>query len=44
LILGRRTHEVNADDELAAIIEKGKKSMKPDEIKAMVAYIRSLAK
>src|SRR5258708_24116274 len=40
-----------SDDELAAIIEKGKnkmpaygKSMKPDEIKAMVAYIRSLAK
>ncbi len=39
------------DDELAAAIEKGKgkmpaygKSMKPDEIKAMVAYIRSLAK
>jgi mono/diheme cytochrome c family protein len=40
-----------SDDDLAAIIEKGKgkmpsysKSMKPDEIKAMVAYIRSLAK
>ncbi len=40
-----------SDDELAAAIEKGKgkmpaygKSMKPDEIKAMVAYIRSLAK
>ena len=40
-----------SDDELAAIIEKGKnkmpaygKSMNPDEIKAMVAYIRSLAK
>lgn len=40
-----------SDDELAAIIEKGKnkmpaygKSMKPDEIKAMVAYIRSVAK
>lgn len=39
------------DDELAAVIEKGKnrmpaygKSMKPDEIKAMVAYIRSVAK
>jgi cytochrome c6 len=39
------------DDELASAIEKGKgkmpaygKSMKPDEIKAMVAYIRSLAK
>ena len=43
---------VNAsDDDLAGIIEKGKgkmpgyvKSMKPDEIKDMVAYIRSLAK
>jgi len=40
-----------SDDELAAAIEKGKgkmpaygKSMKPDEIKAMVAYVRSLAK
>ena len=40
-----------SDDELAGIIEKGKakmpgygKSMKPDEIKDMVAYIRSLAK
>lgn len=40
-----------SDDELAAVIEKGKgkmpaygKSMKPDEIKAMVAYVRSLAK
>lgn len=40
-----------SDDDLAGIIEKGKgkmpayaKSMKPDEIKAMVAYIRSLAK
>ena len=40
-----------SDDDLAAIIEKGKakmpgygKSMKPDEIKDMVAYIRSLAK
>ncbi len=40
-----------SDDELAGAIEKGKgkmpaygKSMKPDEIKAMVAYIRSLAK
>lgn len=39
------------DDELAGAIEKGKgkmpaygKSMKPDEIKAMVTYIRSLAK
>jgi len=39
------------DEELAGVIEKGKnkmpaygKSMKPDEIKAMVAYIRSLAK
>ena len=39
------------DDELSAAIEKGKgrmpayaKSMKPDEIKAMVSYIRSLAK
>jgi mono/diheme cytochrome c family protein len=39
------------DDELAGAIEKGKgkmpaygKSMKPDEIKTMVAYIRSLAK
>lgn len=40
-----------SDDDLAATIEKGKgkmpaygKSMKPDEIKVMVAYIRSLAK
>jgi cytochrome c6 len=40
-----------SDDELAGAIGKGKgkmpaygKSMKPDEIKAMVAYIRSLAK
>jgi mono/diheme cytochrome c family protein len=39
------------DDELAGAIEKSKgkmpgygKSMKPDEIKAMVAYVRSLAK
>jgi mono/diheme cytochrome c family protein len=40
-----------SDDELAGTIEKGKgkmpaygKSLKPDEIKAMVAYVRSLAK
>jgi len=40
-----------SDDDLAGIIEKGKgkmpgygKSLKPDEIKDMVAYIRSLAK
>ncbi len=40
-----------SDEDLASAIEKGKgkmpaygKSMKPDEIKAMVAYIRSLAK
>jgi mono/diheme cytochrome c family protein len=40
-----------SDDELAGAIEKSKgkmpaygKSMKPDEIKAMVAYVRSLAK
>ena len=40
-----------SDDELVGAIEKGKgkmpaygKSLKPDEIKAMVAYIRSLAK
>ena len=40
-----------SDDELAGAIEKGKgkmpaygKSVKPDEIKAMVVYIRSLAK
>ena len=40
-----------SDGDLAGIIEKGKskmpgygKSMKPDEIKDMVAYIRSLAK
>jgi mono/diheme cytochrome c family protein len=40
-----------SDEDLAGIIEKGKakmpgygKSMKPDEIKDMVAYIRSLAK
>jgi cytochrome c6 len=39
------------DDQLADIIEKGQgkmpkygASMKPDEIKAMVAYIRTLAK
>ena len=39
------------DDELAGAIEKGKgkmpaygKSLKPDEIKAIVAYVRSLAK
>ena len=39
------------DDQLAGIIEKGQgkmpkygASMKPDEIKAMVAYIRTLAK
>jgi mono/diheme cytochrome c family protein len=40
-----------SDDELASAIEKGKgkmpaysKSLKPDEIKAIVAYIRSMAK
>jgi mono/diheme cytochrome c family protein len=40
-----------SDDEFAGAIEKGKgkmpaygKSLKPDEIKAMVAYVRSLAK
>ena len=40
-----------SDDDLAGIIEKGKgkmpgygKSLKPEEIKDMVAYIRSLAK
>jgi cytochrome c6 len=40
-----------SDDELAGAIEKGKgkmpaygKSLKPDEIKAMVAYVRTLAK
>jgi cytochrome c6 len=40
-----------SDDDLAGIIEKGKgkmpgygKSLKPDESKDMVAYIRSLAK
>ncbi len=40
-----------SDDELAGTIEKGKgkmpaygKSLKPDEIKAIVAYVRSLAK
>ncbi len=40
-----------SDDELAGTIEKGKgkmpaygKSLKPDEIKVMVAYIRSLVK
>ena len=40
-----------SDDDFAGIIEKGKgkmpgygKSLKPDEIKDMVAYIRSLAK
>ena len=39
------------DEELAGLIEKGKgkmpgyaKSLKPDEIKAMASYIRSLAK
>lgn len=40
-----------SDDDLAGIIDKGKgkmpgysKSMKPDEIKAMVAFVRGLAK
>ena len=40
-----------SDDELAAVIEKGKnkmpaygKSINADDIKALVAYIRSLAK
>jgi cytochrome c6 len=40
-----------SDEELAGVIEKGKnkmpaygKSLKPDEIKALVAYIRSLVK
>jgi mono/diheme cytochrome c family protein len=40
-----------SDDDLAGAIEKGKgkmpaygKSLKPDEIKAMVTYVRSLAK
>jgi cytochrome c6 len=40
-----------SDEDLSSLIEKGKgkmpaygKSMKADEIKAMVAYIRSLAK
>src|SRR5262245_38463140 len=40
-----------SDDELAALIEKGKgkmpkycATMKPDEIKAMVAYVRTLGK
>jgi mono/diheme cytochrome c family protein len=40
-----------SDDELAGVIDKGKnkmpaygKSLKPDEIKGLVAYIRSLAK
>jgi mono/diheme cytochrome c family protein len=40
-----------SDDELAGAIEKGKgkmpaygKSLKPDEMKAMVAYVRGLAK
>ncbi len=40
-----------SDDDLAGILEKGKekmpgygKSMKPDEIKEMVAYLRGLAK
>ncbi len=40
-----------SDEDLSSAIEKGKgkmpaygKSLKPDEIKAMVAYIRSLAK
>jgi mono/diheme cytochrome c family protein len=39
------------DDQLAGIIEKGQgkmpkygASMKPDEIKAMVAYVRTLGK
>ena len=40
-----------SDDDLATAIDKGKgkmpgygKSLKPDEIKAMVAFVRSLAK
>ena len=40
-----------SDEDLSSAIEKGKgkmpaygKSLKPDEIKAMVAYVRSLAK
>ena len=40
-----------SDEELASVIEKGKnkmpaygKSLKPDEIKSIVAYIRSLVK
>lgn len=40
-----------SDDDLAAVIDKGKnkmpaygKSLKPEEIKALVAYVRSLAK
>jgi len=40
-----------SDDDLAAMIDKGKnkmpaygKSLKPEEIKALVAYVRSLAK
>ena len=40
-----------SDDDLAGVIDKGKgkmpgygKAMKPDEIKAMVAFVRSLAK
>ena len=40
-----------SDDDLAAAIDKGKgkmpgygKSLKPDEVKAMVAYVRSLPK
>jgi cytochrome c6 len=40
-----------SDEELAGVIEKGKnkmpaysKSLKPDEIKALVSYIRSLVK
>lgn len=40
-----------SDDDLAGVIDKGKnkmpaygKSLKPEEIKALVAYVRSLAK
>jgi cytochrome c5 len=40
-----------SDDELASVIEKGKnkmpaygKSLKPDEIKSIVAYVRGLVK
>jgi mono/diheme cytochrome c family protein len=40
-----------SDDDLTAVIDKGKnkmpaygKSLKPEEIKALVAYVRSLAK